>query len=85
MAGVDLTGRYKGTVIKYHVERGFGFVRVLDKKIQEDAFIHFSQIETQDDSFKKLLPDQMVEFNLQRGDRGLVATDLKMLDGFAHD
>lgn len=76
--GVELQGLFRGEVIKYNVEKGFGFIRVIDKVIKEDAFIHFSEIEPGIDAFKKLLPGDMVSFKLKRGPRGLMASDLSL-------
>ena len=76
-----IDGRFTGRVIKYNVERGFGFIEVNDRTFQQDAFIHFSEIDKGSSSFKKLLPDQAVEFSLVKNDRGLVATDLKRCEG----
>ena len=79
--GVQLQGRFKGRVIRYNVERGHGHVTVLDKLIREDAFIHWSEIDTKVDAFKKLVPGQIVEFSSKRSEKGLAAFNLVRLDG----
>lgn len=76
---IELGKRIRGDVIKYFVEKGFGFIRVHDKTIQDDAFIHFSEIHKEIDGFKKLIPGDLVEFDLHRGHRTLVASNLKII------
>jgi CspA family cold shock protein len=68
--------RHRGTVIKYNVERGFGFIAVEGKR--EDAFIHYKDIDPGVDAFKKLLPGDSVEFDIENGNRGLVAKNLQI-------
>lgn len=83
-------GKFRGSVIKYDVERSFGFIKVEEefddghflrdtKKLQTlhgDAFVYFKDIEPESDGFKKLIQGQVVEFDLQKGDRGLVAKEV---------
>lgn len=73
---IKLDGLYEGRVIKYDVERGFGFIRVVNSRINEDAFIHFKDIEPTQSGFKKLVPEDVVTFELHRGEKGLSAKNL---------
>lgn len=82
-------GKFRGTVTKYNVERKFGFIRVEEELVnqefaklttwKDDAMIHWTEIEPNVDSFKKLLTGQEVEFELYRRDKGLVAKNLSVL------
>lgn len=69
--------RYSGTVIKYDVEKGFGFIKPKDSSIKQDIFIHFAEIEVGVDAFKKLRPNEEVNFVMHTTNRGLAAKDLK--------
>lgn len=50
----------KGKVQWFNEEKGYGFIE--DKKGKK-YFAHFSEIQT-DNSFKKLMPNQEVEFDI---------------------
>jgi cold shock CspA family protein len=84
-------GTFKGEVIKYFVEKKFGFIKIKEylnntewtkvfpRVIGEDAFIHFSDIEPDKVSHKKLMSGQVVEFTVIRGQKGLTAKNLKIV------
>ncbi|MGL4402800.1 MAG: cold-shock protein [Fusobacteriaceae bacterium] len=64
----------KGTVKWFNEEKGFGFITGEDGK---DVFAHFSEI--QKDGFKKLTEGEEVTFDVSKGPKGLVATNIKSL------
>jgi cold shock CspA family protein len=68
-------GSFTGTVIKYDVERSFGFISVDCEEIKDDAFIYYTDIEPEKEGFKKLRQDQIVSFELYK------KTDLVERDG----
>jgi cold shock CspA family protein len=74
-----MMGRFSGTVLQYDKIRSFGFIKVDDKLIKDDAFIYFKDIEPTKEGFKKLQQGQTVEFDLHRTDKGLVAKNLSIL------
>lgn len=64
----------KGTVKWFNDEKGFGFITGEDGK---DVFAHFSEI--QKDGFKKLVEGEEVSFEVSKGPKGLIATNIKSL------
>ena len=64
----------KGTVKWFNEEKGFGFITGEDGK---DVFAHFSEI--QKDGFKKLTEGEEVSFDLGKGPKGPIATNIKSL------
>jgi cold shock CspA family protein len=59
-----------GTVVKYDVDRGFGFIR--DDQSRTEYFVHFTAIET--DGLRALRGGQRVEFYPGVGPKGPIAT-----------
>ena len=66
--------RYKGTVKWFSPEKGFGFISVEN---QEDIFVYYTDILTE--GFKVLNKNQVVEFEVAKGERGLEAKKVKIL------
>lgn len=64
----------QGKVKFFNAEKGFGFI---EREGQEDVFVHFSAI--QSDGYKSLEDGQAVEFEVEEGDRGLQAANVKPL------
>ena len=64
-----------GTVKWFDNAKGFGFI-VNDA--QEDVFVHFREIEG--DGFKTLAEGQQVEYNETQGEKGLLATDVVVVE-----
>jgi cold shock protein len=63
----------KGKVKWYNETKGFGFI---ESENGEDIFIHRSGLEN---SFNGLKPDQEVEFDTQKGNKGMMAVNVKVI------
>lgn len=61
----------KGTVKWFNAEKGFGFITVDGG---EDVFVHFSSIMSS--GYKSLDEGQRVSFDIEKGKRGLQATNV---------
>ena len=64
----------QGTVKWFNAEKGFGFI---ERESGDDVFVHFSAIEG--DGFKSLEDGQSVEFDIEEGDRGPQATNVRKI------
>ena len=62
----------KGEVKWFNNTKGWGFI--LSGDTGEDIFVHFSAINGS--GYKTLTPGQIVDFDLQKGDRGLHAINV---------
>lgn len=62
----------EGTVKWFNGEKGFGFI---EREDGDDVFVHFSAIQTE--GFKTLEDGQAVTFDIEEGDRGLQASNVK--------
>ncbi len=60
-----------GVVKWFNSEKGFGFISV---EGEDDVFVHFSAIKGE--GFKTLEEGQNVEFEVEKGARGLQATNV---------
>ncbi|EGD48156.1 cold-shock DNA-binding domain protein [Ruminiclostridium papyrosolvens DSM 2782] len=60
-----------GIVKWFNAEKGFGFITVDGG---EDVFVHFSSI--QSSGYKSLDEGQRVNFDIEKGQRGLQATNV---------
>jgi len=63
-----------GTVKWFDSKKGFGFILNAEGK---DVFVHFSSIEG--DGFRSLKDGDQVEYEEQRGDKGLSATVVRRI------
>lgn len=63
-----------GKVKWFNAKKGFGFI-ALDTG--EDVFVHFSVIKSE--GFRTLSEGQEVEFEIEQGERGLLATSVTCL------
>ncbi len=61
-----------GTVKWFNSEKGFGFI---ERDRGEDVFVHFSAI--QSEGYKSLQEGQKVQFDIEEGQRGLQATNVR--------
>jgi cold shock protein len=62
-----------GTVKWFNAEKGFGFI---EREGGEDVFVHFSAIKAE--GYKSLDEGQRVEFEVEKGQRGLQATNVRL-------
>ena len=63
-----------GRVKWFSDEKGFGFIEQDDG---QDVFVHYSSIEME--GFRSVAEGQEVEFEIQQGDRGLRAVNVRIL------
>ena len=61
----------KGTVKWFNSTKGFGFIT---REKGEDVFVHYSAL--QSDGYRSLDEGQRVEFSLERGAKGLQASNV---------
>ncbi|TXJ05291.1 MAG: cold-shock protein [Aeromicrobium sp.] len=64
-----------GTVKWFNAEKGFGFIAPDDGS--EDVFAHFTAI--QSDGYRSLSENQKVEFDIEQGQKGLQAANIRSL------
>ena len=65
----------QGTVKWFNDQKGYGFITPDDGS--PDVFAHFSEIQA--DGFKTLTEGQKVEFEVQQGDKGPRAANIRAL------
>lgn len=65
----------KGIIKWFNNEKGYGFI---NGSVDEDIFVHYTAIKQ--DGYKTLSEGQVVEFNLIKTDKGLQATDVKIVN-----
>jgi CspA family cold shock protein len=64
----------RGKVKWFNSEKGFGFI---ERENGDDVFVHFSAIE--EDGYKSLNEGEEVSFEVESGQRGLQATNVKIM------
>lgn len=64
-----------GTVKWFNADKGYGFIAPDDGS--EDVFAHFSAI--QSSGYRTLNEDQKVEFDVEHGQKGLQAANIRPL------
>lgn len=62
----------KGTVKWFNDKKGYGFITTEEGK---DVFVHFSAIQM--DGFRTLKQDDNVEFDVEEGEKGLAAVNVR--------
>jgi len=62
-----------GTVKWFNAEKGFGFI---EREGGEDVFVHYSAIKSE--GYKSLDEGQRVEFDLEEGQRGPQAANVRL-------
>lgn len=68
-----------GYVRWFNDKKGYGFIVSGDVSENEEYFVHFSNI-ISDDSYKTLKQEQKVEFDLENTDKGIQAVNVKVVD-----
>lgn len=69
-----MSDRVTGTVKWFNNTKGYGF---LAQESGDDVFVHFSAIKS--DGFRTLEEGQKVEFSIEKGQKGLQASDVVIL------
>ena len=69
-----MSERVTGTVKWFNGSKGYGFI---SREDGDDVFVHYSAIQTE--GFRNLEEGQRVEFNIERGPKGLQATQVVAL------
>jgi CspA family cold shock protein len=64
----------KGTVKWFNPEKGYGFI---SQEGGPDVFVHYSAI--QGNGYRNLEENEVVEFDVKEGDKGLQAANVKRL------
>jgi CspA family cold shock protein len=70
-----MTEKEQGAVKWFNEGRSYGFIA---RDIGGDVFVHFSDI--QGEGFRTLHEGQRVEFNVEQGDKGPRATQVRVLN-----
>ncbi len=69
-----MSDRVSGTVKWFNTSKGYGFISRNDGP---DVFVHYSAIDSE--GFKNLTEGQQVEFTIEKGPKGLQATNVKIV------
>lgn len=69
-----MSDRIQGTVKWFNATKGYGFIA---REGGEDVFVHYSAIQA--DGYRSLTEGQRVEFTLERGPKGLQASNVVAL------
>jgi CspA family cold shock protein len=69
-----MSERFVGTVKWFNATKGYGFI---GREQGEDVFVHFSALQM--DGYRKLEPDQKVEFSIEEGPKGLQAANVVLV------
>jgi CspA family cold shock protein len=66
-----MSERIVGTVKWFNASKGYGFI---EREGGEDVFVHYSAL--QSEGYRSLNEGQRVEFNIERGPKGLQASNV---------
>ena len=66
----------RGTVLWFDHRRGYGFLKRADG--EADIFVHYTGIDAR--GYRQLQPDQRVEFTVVAGDKGPMATNVRVVE-----
>ena len=66
--------RVTGTVKWFNASKGYGFI---ERQGGPDVFVHFSAIQTE--GYRTLQEGQRVEFNIEKGPKGLKAAKVTIV------
>ena len=69
-----MSERISGTVKWFNASKGYGFI---EQENGEDVFVHYSAV--QSDGYRTLDEGQRVEFTIERGPKGLQATEVSTI------
>jgi cold shock protein len=69
-----MSERVQGTVKWFNTSKGYGFIQ---RAGEPDVFVHYSAI--QGDGFKNLEEGQPVEFSVEKGPKGLQASEVVLI------
>ena len=69
-----MNDRIQGTVKWFNATKGYGFIA---REGGEDVFVHYSAI--QSEGYRSLNEGQRVEFTVERGPKGLQASNVTIL------
>ncbi len=69
-----MSNRITGTVKWFNGTKGYGFI---SREGGEDVFVHFSAIQA--DGFKNLNEGQKVEFTVEKGAKGMQASNVVII------
>ena len=66
-----------GTVKWFNPRKGYGFIIPDDEETYEkEIFVHYTVIKAEGEGFKSLNPDDKVEFEVEKTDKGLEARNV---------
>jgi CspA family cold shock protein len=69
-----MSERIQGTVKWFNASKGYGFIA---REGGEDVFVHYSAVQA--DGYRTLEEGQLVEYSVERGPKGLQATNVVTL------
>jgi CspA family cold shock protein len=69
-----MSERYHGTVKWFNATKGYGFI---GREGGEDVFVHFTALQM--DGYRKLEPEQQVEFSIEEGPKGQQAANVVLV------
>jgi CspA family cold shock protein len=71
---IEMSERVTGTVKWFNTSKGYGFIQ---RQGGPDVFVHYSAIAAE--GFRNLEEGQAVEFDIEKGPKGLQAANVKLV------